>query len=317
MNNGYAAAARGVILVIAGPTAAGKSALAMKLAERVPVEIINGDSVQLYRGFDIGSAKPDKAEQALVPHHLISTVDPTEKLTAYRYMNLARKAAKDIDFRGKLPVLAGGSPFFIDAAINGLDTMAPADMAYRKVLRRYADIYGVEALYNRLYSLDPEATSGISQNDFMRISRRLEILRAIPGNWADLPRTATPVNMKVVKAVLDPERPELHRRIQLRVDEMLKAGFIEEVEKLLSRWPHDSPAFYSIGYRQIVEYLRGSVTLEQAREVICRDTRRLAKRQMTWFRKWKDAIFFKGSLASILDKALVKLPAHLYNLKCC
>lgn len=284
------------MLIIAGPTASGKSALAMGLAEHLRLEIINGDSVQVYRGLDIGSAKPTCDEQSKVKHHLIDIMNPDQILTAYSFMNLAREKASEIAGRGILPVMVGGSPFFINAAVNGLDEMAPADHRFRKVLNRYAAAFGTKALYNRLKKLDSDAAEGISGNDLFRISRRMEILKSTGKSWRDQPVTRTPISMNVITIMLLPERQELYKRIEKRVDEMVEMGLIDEVADLIENWPEDSPAFNSIGYKQTIMYLKEECSLDEAKELICRDTRRLAKRQITWFKKWKGASFYHGDL---------------------
>lgn len=284
-------------VIVLGPTAAGKSALAMSLALRFEGEIINADSMQVYRGFDIGTDKPPASDLAKVPHHLLDILEPDAVFSAADFARLAAAAVKDIHGRGRLPIVVGGTGLYLRALTEGLFPGPGGDRELRRSLHEEARALGVESLRRRLEEVDPEYARKIAPRDKIRIVRALEVYAltgsALSGHFR---RTAPPLeDFQWARIGLQWERRELVRRIELRVDRMFERGIIEETRELLGRGlgPEASP-FRALGYRHVLEVLRGALTAGQAASLTKRDTRRYAKRQMTWFRKMKDVIWFRG-----------------------
>ena len=286
-------------LCLAGPTAAGKSALAMALAERLPLEIISVDSALVYRGMDIGTAKPSSAERAAVPHHLIDLLDPLQSYSAARFVADARRLIDDIQGRGRLPLLVGGTMLYYKVLREGLDQMPPADPEVRAALDREAALRGWPALHAELALVDPAAAARLPPTDAQRVQRALEVWR-ISGrplsDWqrgpaADAGSQAWAESLPLV--ALEPlSRAWLHTRIAERFDAMLAAGFVDEVRALRARGDlHPAlPAMRCVGYRQAWEALdSGGVEAAASglREAGIAATRQLAKRQLTWLRSMK------------------------------
>ena len=279
-------------LMILGPTASGKSTLAMALAERMPVEIISVDSAQVYRGLDIGTAKPTAAERQRVPHHLIDIRDPAEPYSAARFVADAIPLIEQIRSRRRLPLLVGGTMLYAKALLTPLDALPPADAAIRQRLEVEAAVQGWPALHRRLAALDPVSAQRIKPGDSQRIQRALEVLELTGLPLSRLQQRSrddapAPRDESLPILSLEPsDRGELHRRIALRFDQMLAEGLVEEVRALMSRpdLHADLPALRSVGYRQARQHLCGERDAGELREAGIAATRQLAKRQLTWLR---------------------------------
>jgi tRNA dimethylallyltransferase len=287
------------VLVIAGPTAVGKSALAIELAERLEAEIVSADSVQVYRGMDIGSAKPSPVQRARVPHHLIDVVDPDETFSAGRYLKMAAAAITSIAARGKRPLVVGGSGLYLRALLSGLVEGAESDPEVRARLAVQLQRAGLEAVRRRLAEVDPEAARRIHPTDAYRIMRALEVYEL----------TGRPLSQVQAKhgwkgGRFDPfwigvteERALLYERIGVRCEEMVKQGLLEEVRHLVAMgYSLSLRPLRSLGYKQMGEVLRGERTLPEAIEEMKRATRRYAKRQLTWFRAIPAMTWFSPTL---------------------
>ena len=287
------------LLVISGPTASGKTGAALALARLLPIEIVSADSMQVYRGMDIGTAKPTPAERRDVPHHLIDRVDPDEPYSAGRFVEDAMEAIRGIRSRGRFPVLVGGTGLYLRALIRGLDPL-PADERTREDLLARWEKEGGEALYERLRRADPEASAKIRPTDRVRVLRALEIVE-ITGGPASARRRAWKSGserFRVLYLALRVDREVLYRRIDERVDDMVRRGMIEEVRTLLSRgYGPNLRSMGSLGYRHILRHLLEGIPPEQAIAEWKRDTRRYAKRQMTWLGAERDVHWIEGDSA--------------------
>ena len=279
------------LIVIAGPTAVGKSAVALELAKQRQGEIVSADSVQVYRGLDIGSAKPSAAERALIPHHLLDIRDPQDTYTAADFQADARTAIKQIHQRGKIPILVGGTGLYLRAVVWGFAfSKSGINPELRNKLRKLAEMEGPEYLHRQLKAVDPESARKLHPNDLRRVIRALEVYAQNRRPISEqVQKTPTQPVYDAAQFVLTRSRESLYRRIEARVDAMLEAGLIREVQTLLAKGvPPETKAMQSLGYKQIVAYLTGRLTLPEAVEQIKRETRRFAKRQLTWFRKEKE-----------------------------
>jgi tRNA dimethylallyltransferase len=271
-----------------GPTASGKSALALRLAERHPIEIVSVDSAQVYRGMDIGTAKPSAAERARVPHHLIDVVDPDERYSTGRFRADAIRVICGILQKKKIPLLVGGTMLYYRSLVAGLDALPPADPETRELINSQAHKRGWPALHGELARIDPAAAARIMPNDAQRIQRALEVYRITGRPISALQRgESEPLPFELSGWALVPERAELHRNIEQRFDAMLRQGLVEEVRKL--RQKHalkaDLPSMRAVGYRQAWAFLEGEIGEKDLREQGIAATRQLAKRQITWLRR--------------------------------
>ena len=271
-----------------GPTASGKSALAMKFAAKLPVEIISIDSAQVYRGMDIGTAKPSAAERRSVAHHLIDILDPTERYSAGRFRDDAVRIAQDVLARGKTPLLVGGTMLYYRALAEGLDDVPPADPDIRLEIDREAARKGWPALHAELAKLDPRTAARLNAADAQRIQRALEVHRSTGKLLSDFQsgkKPALPFDLRAF-AIIPPDRAELHQRIAERFDAMLRAGLVEELKILKSKFDLSAelPSMRCVGYRQAWEFLDGALDAKALREKAVAATRQLAKRQLTWLR---------------------------------
>ena len=271
-----------------GPTASGKSRLAMHLAARLPVEIVSIDSGQVYHGMDIGTAKPSLAERAAVPHHLIDLVEPTESYSAGRFRSDAIEAIGAILGRGKLPLLVGGTMLYYRSLVQGMDALPPADPAMRASLDAEAAAKGWPALHAELARVDPKTAARLAPNDSQRIQRALEVFRATGTPISALqtaPKALLPFQLKAF-ALIPADRAVLHAKIAARFDQMLAAGLVGEVESLRKTFALGAsmPSMRCVGYRQAWEYLEGTIDKAALREKGIAATRQLAKRQLTWLR---------------------------------
>ena len=283
------------LLCIAGPTASGKSAIARAIAEQWPCEIINVDSATIYRGMDIGTAKPSREERASVHHHLLDILDPLESYSAAAFRRDALERVKQIRARGRLPVLVGGTMLYFKALREGLNDLPTANPKIRKELESDAAALGWPAMHARLGEVDPITAARLSPNDSQRIQRALEIWRISGKPMSELLNASeqTDQPLKTVTLSLEPaQRSHLHQRIALRFDHMLDEGLVKEVEDLRARGDlhTDLPSIRCVGYRQLWTMLNGEITPAQAREQAIAATRQLAKRQLTWLRSLPERI---------------------------
>ncbi|EKO3396604.1 tRNA (adenosine(37)-N6)-dimethylallyltransferase MiaA [Vibrio fluvialis] len=279
-------------LFLMGPTASGKTELAIRLRQKFPVEIISVDSALIYKGMDIGTAKPDQDELALAPHRLIDILDPSEAYSAADFRRDALREMQAIVDQGKIPLLVGGTMLYYKALLEGLSPLPAADPEIRQQIEQEAQQLGWAALHEQLRQIDPISAERIHPNDPQRLSRALEVYRISGKTLTELTQTkgeALPFRVKQF-AIAPKERAELHRRIELRFEKMVEAGFEDEVKALYARKDlhPDLPSIRCVGYRQMWDYLDGNCTLDEAIfRGICA-TRQLAKRQITWLRSWDD-----------------------------
>ena len=310
---------RPLAIALMGPTASGKTALALDWGERLGGEIVSVDSALVYRGLDIGAAKPDAAELARVAHHLIDVREPWQPYSAAEFAIDARAALDDIVARGRVPILAGGTGLYFHALLHGLSAMPQADPAMRARISHDIATRGLAALHAELAVVDPVAAARIHTTDAQRIQRAIEVYR-LSGRTISAWRAEPPaprLPFRVLKLVLAPqERAVLHQRIERRFDVMLEAGFLDEVRRLraipqLQSHPNalDLPAVRAVGYRQAWEYLDGDGDADHFRARAIHATRQLAKRQLTWLRgevdaRWFDPITQRGALEEALHTFL-------------
>jgi tRNA dimethylallyltransferase len=283
------------LIAILGPTASGKTALSLRLAEQMRGEIVSCDSVAVYREFEIGTAKPSRAECQRVPHHLIDVAGPTEVVTAGDYSRLARQALRDIASRGRLPIVVGGSGLYLRALLEGLFAGPPRSEELRIRLRERATERGAEYLHKLLRRIDPVAAQTIHANDVPKVVRALEVsisARApMTGLWQ---RGRDPLSdFNILRIGLNPDRPALYERINHRARAMFSEGLVEETERLAAQYPSAWP-LSSLGYKQAIQHLRGELSLEQAITAAQQGHRNYAKRQLTWFRREPNVHWIAG-----------------------
>jgi len=284
------------VIVITGPTASGKSSLAVELALQVGGEIVNADSMQVYRGMDVGTAKPTMAERRGVPHHLLDVVDPDEDFDAAKYRSLAIPQLQDMASRGKARLVVGGTGLYIKILLGGLLDSPPADLGLREELGRTWKEQGAEFLYERLKKLDPESALKIHPHDRVRIIRALEIIHLTRQRPSSLiQRHGFRDNaFEALKICIEMNRKELYERINQRSVKMIEGGLVEETERLLKQgYSPELKPMKSLGYRHVVKYLKGACTLDEATYELQRDTRRYAKRQLTWFGADPEMVWIK------------------------
>lgn len=300
------------VVFLMGPTASGKTGLSLAMAEHLPVEIISVDSAQVYRGMDIGSAKPDAATQAQVPHHLLDLLDPSEVYSAARFRDDALLLIDAIRGRGRIPLLVGGTMLYYRALQYGLSDLPAADPEVRERLDAWAARDGLSALHAALAEKDPATAARLHPNDQQRIQRALEIIElsgVTPTQFYAEAKTAG-VPGRLVKIGLNPaSREELHRRIALRFHQMMEYGFLAEVESLRARGDLniELPSMRAVGYRQLWEHLDGRDSLPEAVERGIAATRQFAKRQITWLRSETAVQWLDPASENLLDEALLLL----------
>jgi len=276
-------------ILLMGPTASGKSAVALELARQFPVEIVSVDSAQIYRGMDIGTAKPSAADRAAVPHHLIDIIEPTESYSAAQFRAGALRRMHEITARGHVPLLVGGTMLYFKALREGLSALPQADEGVRAAIESEARDWGWPALHAELARIDPETAMRLKAGDSQRIQRALEVFRLTGRPMAELlgRREAQALPFRLVQVALAPsDRGELHRRIEARFIAMLKKGVIEELRSLRKRYAlrPGLPSMRCVGYRQAWQFLEGEITEAELRDRGVYATRQLAKRQLTWLR---------------------------------
>ena len=301
------------IVVIGGPTAVGKTGVTIRVAERIYGEVVNADSMQIYRYMNIGTAKPTPEERRRIAHHMIDVADPDESYDAARFSLEARKAADGVLKRHRVPLVAGGTGFYIRAFLYGLCDAAPEDPAIRVRLREEAGRSGAESMHRKLAACDPEAAGKIHPNDIYRIVRALEVYETcgIPLTEFRRRHAFADAPYESLSIVLDMDRTELYERIDRRVDRMVAEGLAEEVERLFEMgYDERLKPMQSLGYRHMGDYIRGRVDRDTAVETLKRDTRHYAKRQLTWFRKDPQALWFSpaqtdriaGAIGAFLER---------------
>ena len=282
------------VIVICGPTASGKTALSIELAKKINGEIVSCDSMQIYKEMDIGTAKPTKEEMQEIPHYMINTIFPNERYSVADYKKDAKKAIREIIKKGKVPIIVGGTGLYVDSLIYEIEYPdIKFDEKYRQELEEQVRKDGLEKLYNKAKKIDPEAMLKISSNDKKRILRVLEIYKATGKTKTEQERKSREKEPEFDYLVygLNMPREKLYERINLRVDIMIKQGLIKEVEEIYKKYNEFPTSMQGLGYKEVVEYLEGHLTKEEMIEKIKQETRRYAKRQMTWFRKNKQTIW--------------------------
>jgi len=303
-------------ILLMGPTASGKSALALAIAERFGCEIISVDSGQIYRHMDIGTAKPGAAERARVPHHLIDVVEPHESYSAARFRDDATALMREITERGKIPLLVGGTMLYFKALTEGLNDLPEADPTIRLVISTMAEEKGWPGVHAELARADPQAAARIQPNDAQRIQRALEIFYLTGKSMTELltkPKYVyLPYRICSVALATEP-RERLHERIAERFELMLELGLISELRKLRRTYAlePDMPSMRCVGYRQVWGYLDGDYSLATLREKAITATRQLAKRQLTWLRATPDLAWFDFSSADLCEHVFAHLQSHV------
>lgn len=285
------------VIVIVGPTASGKTSLSIDLAKKLNGEIVSCDSMQIYKYMDIGTAKPTIQEQKEIKHHLIDIISPEERFNVSDYQIHAQKAIDEILEKGKVPIVVGGTGLYVNSLIYGIKFLdVEFDEKYRKTLEERVEKEGLENLYNEAQKIDPKAMENISKNDKKRILRVLEIFHktGITKSKQDELSRSQDVKYDFKVFAINIERELLYNRINDRVDEMIENGLIEEVENIYKKFKKFPTSMQAIGYKEVVEYLNKNISKEEMIEKIKMETRRYAKRQLTWFRKNKDIIWLDG-----------------------
>jgi len=302
-------------IFLMGPTASGKTALAVGLVERFPLEIISVDSALVYRGMNIGTAKPDTATLVRAPHHLLDIRDPTEAYSAAAFCSDAGRLMADIVARGRVPLLVGGTMLYFRALLQGLDDLPQADAGVRKTLAEEAAARGWPALHAELAEIDPATAARLMPNDAQRIGRALEIFRLTGTPMSALLRRAhAELPYRVLQLALIPsDRVVLHQRIAARCDAMLAEGLLDEVDTLRRSYAlnADLPSMRAVGYRQAWACLDGDIDLKGLRDQGIAATRQLAKRQLTWLRSWPDAVELDCLAADLDMQATARVARHL------
>jgi len=285
-----------LLVVILGPTASGKTALAIALAQEFSGEILNCDSVALYREFDIGTAKPSAEERALAPHHLIDVVEPTQEMTAGEYAREARAVLADIQQRGKLPIVVGGTGLYLRALVEGLFAGPQRSEELRERLRRLAAERGSSHLHAILKRLDGPAARKIHANDTPKLIRAIEVCLAARTQISELwKRGREPLSgFRILRIGLNPERTALYERINGRAKRMFVQGLVEETQTLLTKYGESAKPLSSLGYKQTLQFLRGELTRDAAMAAAQQAHRNYAKRQMTWFRREPEVRWLEG-----------------------
>jgi len=285
-----------LLIVVLGPTASGKTALALAIARRFHGEIVNCDSVAMYRDFEIGTAKPTAAERAEVPHYLLDFVDPKTNVTAGDYARQARQALAEINGRGRLPIISGGTGLYLRALLEGIFAGPQRSEKLRDDLCRRAEKGGPERLHRILRRLDPSAANRIHANDLPKVIRAIEVCVSARRPMTEiLQHGREPLRgFRILRIGLNPEREALYARIKQRAAKMFDDGLIAETEELRKKYGDEARPLTSLGYRQVMQFLRGEIDRKYALEAAQQAHRYYAKRQMTWFRREPDVHWFTG-----------------------
>ncbi len=285
------------LIILTGPTAVGKTAASIGLAKAVGGEIISADSMQVYRHMDIGSAKIMPEEMQGVKHYLVDELDPADEFNVAVFQRMAKQAMEEIYSHGKIPIVVGGTGFYIQALLYDIDfEKGEENSRYREELEQYAAEYGIQALHDKLRQVDPESADAIHMNNKKRVIRALEYYHETgePISKHNETERQKESPYQFCYFVLNDIRSHLYERIDLRVDQMMKMGLVEEVEKLKEHGcTRDMVSMQGLGYKEILDYLEGKTTLEEAVFILKRDTRHFAKRQLTWFRRERDVTWIQ------------------------
>jgi tRNA dimethylallyltransferase len=304
------------IIVIAGPTAVGKTAISIKVAKQIHGQIVSCDSMQLYKYMDIGSAKPTKEQLKMVPHHLIDAIDPKESFSVARYQQLAKEAINQIFNQKQTPVITGGTGLYLNSLLYDMDFGAnQGDLEYRNLLFNIAETQGNEALFARLKHVDPTAAERIHPNNVKRVVRAMEAVHFNGKGLADF----ASVNQKTkdyatILIGLTRDRSELYQRIEQRVDQLMVEGLLEEVKSLKNMgFTSADIAMKGIGYKELLDCLEGDYNLPVAIDLIKKNTRHYAKRQMTWFKRYSEMQWFNLSEDQTEEQSMEKIMSWLYK----
>ena len=301
------------LLFLVGPTASGKTTVALEIARRLPIEIISLDSMSVYRGMDIGTAKPSARERAAVPHHLIDVAEPTEPFSVGRYLLEAQAVMADLDSRSKRPLFVGGTPLYLKALVSGLFDGPPADADFRARLAERAKAEGVAKLHEELAGVDAAAARRIHPNDLKRIVRALEVYHATGTPLSDQQTqwSQAVVRQDVRIAGLAWDRAVLYERIERRVDRMFAEGLVEEVRGLVEKYGRlGREASQALGYKEVLAYLAHGGNLDETIALVKRNTRRMAKRQLTWFRSFGEIRWFEMTQATAAQEVASDVAAY-------
>ena len=295
------------VIVLGGPTASGKTALAIEIAKSINGEIISADSMQIYKEMNIGTAKPDEKEKQGIPHHMMDFVSPNIRYSVADYKKQAKDIMKQIIEKGKVPIVVGGTGLYIDSLIYEIEFLEiETDLQYRKKLEEIVEKEGLEKLYNEAKKIDSDAMEKISKNDKKRILRVLEIYHQTGKTKTELDRESKKepeFDYKVFAITMN--REVLYDRINKRVDIMLEKGLVEEVENIYKKYKEFPTAMQALGYKEVVEYLENKISKDEMIEKIKRESRRYAKRQLTWFRKNQNIIWINGEDTIQYNKNLI------------
>ncbi len=304
------------VIIIAGPTASGKTGLSIELAKLINGSIISADSMQIYRYMDIGTAKPDEKERSGIRHFLINEVDPDENFSVARYRELALGYIEAIIKEGRHPIIAGGTGLYINSLLYNINfSEAICDEELRSLLRSEAEEKGNRYLYEKLLAMDPEAASKIHENDVKRVIRAIEVFTHTNKPISEHVKMSRqePVPYRYMVFGLNWDREKLYRRIDARVDRMIEDGLVDEVRHLVEMgYDKGTTAMQAIGYKEVLSYLKGEITLEDTVDILKRDTRHYAKRQLTWFRRMREIIWvdmdestdIKAAAKKIIDQCI-------------
>ena len=288
-----------------GPTAVGKTKLAIELVQRLPLEIISVDSGMIYRGMNIGTAKPTPDELQMAPHHLIDICDPSESYSAGQFRYDALQKIQEIFVKGRVPLLVGGTMLYFRVLEHGISNLPKSNEKVRTKIRLEKDQYGLDALYLRLQTIDPKTAARLNRRDSQRIQRALEVYEITGKSLSEL-QTVSPQEespYEVVNIIVVPkDAPSLQDNIEKRFKEMLRLGFVDEVRSLYARddLHFNLPSMRTVGYREVMQYLSGEISYEKMLELIPIATRKLAKRQLTWLKKWGNAKWLEGNASNLL-----------------
>ncbi len=295
------------VIIVAGPTAVGKTKYAIEIAKAFQGEIISADSMQIYKYMDIGSAKPSKEELAQAKHYLVDEIDPRVEFSAAEYQLLAKNYIEKVFQENKTPIVSGGTGLYLNSLIYDMNfSVMPKQDRFRKDLEQEAKRYGNEHVHNRLKTLDPAAAERIHPNNLKKVIRAIEVFETTGEGIREFQESFIPTkDYSCVLIGLTRDREELYRRIDIRVDHLMEAGLVKEIESLLEKGlTEDSISMKGIGYKEVISYLHGEYDLAEAVRLVKQNTRRYAKRQMTWLRRYKDMSWFYLSEYETEEKVL-------------
>jgi tRNA dimethylallyltransferase len=277
------------VIVIVGPTASGKTKISIELAKKINGEIVSADSMQIYKDMNIGTAKPTTEEMQGITHYMIGVISPSESFNLAMYKEMAEKCIEEILAKGKTPILVGGTGLYINTLIDGIEFLDfESDLSFRNQLIKKAETEGAEVLHKELEYIDKDAANKIDANNIRRVARALEIYHVTGKTKTELDRESKKelkYNYKVYGIKL--ERDELYNRINLRVDKMIDQGLVNEVRELLDKYVLSNTALQGLGYKEVIKYLDGTISYDEMTDIVKQETRKYAKRQLTWFRRDK------------------------------